>query len=100
MGDRSLDRTRCMVTRWNALTLILIFLGLGQVFEEACHGGEGSAVAVKSGDLLPYRIVAHVAIAPETRIDGRGRELLLDTWLGLVKRFVGGPWDLTIAEGD
>jgi hypothetical protein len=49
---------------------------------------------------LPYRITAHVAIAPEARIDARGRDRLIGDWRGLVRRFIGAPWELTIAEGD
>lgn len=46
----------------------------------------------------PYRIEAHVNVLPATRIDARGREVLLATWRTLVQRFVGAPWELTIAE--
>jgi hypothetical protein len=49
----------------------------------------------------PYKIIAHIGIDPETRIDSHKREALLDAWETLVERFVGPPWDLTIAsDGD
>lgn len=45
----------------------------------------------------PYRIEAHIAIEPDARIDARGRDVLLAAWRSLVHRFVGAPWELTIA---
>lgn len=51
-------------------------------------------------DMRPYKIRAWVAIAPDARLDAQGRERLLAAWRGLVRRFVGSPWDLEIAEGD
>ncbi len=48
-------------------------------------------------DRQPYKIQVHVAIDPETRIDPRRRAEVLSAWTALVRRFVGGPWDVTIA---
>jgi hypothetical protein len=42
--------------------------------------------------------VGHVAIDPEARIDERKREALLASWEALVRRFVGAPWELSVAE--
>ena len=75
------------------LTLALASIAHGQ---PAAPG----AAAPEAIDRLPYRIAAHVALAPEARIDARGRDLLLGAWRGLVQRFIGAPWELTIAEGD
>ncbi|SIN82400.1 hypothetical protein SAMN05444166_1115 [Singulisphaera sp. GP187] len=47
---------------------------------------------------LPYRIEASIRIDPKTRIDARSRDRLFTDWLALVHRFVGAPWDLTIAK--
>lgn len=49
----------------------------------------------------PYAIRAAFAIDPALRIDQAGRERLVNDWRGLVRRFVGAPWDLDIraAEG-
>ncbi len=49
-------------------------------------------------DRQPYKIQLHVAIDPETRIDPRRRAEVLSAWTALVRRFVGAPWDVTIAE--
>jgi hypothetical protein len=51
-------------------------------------------------DRLPYKIAVHLIIEPETRIDSRGRARLLGDWQALVRRFVGAPWDLTIADDE
>ncbi len=51
-------------------------------------------------ELKPYKIRAWVAVAPETRLDHRGRENLIRTWLTLTKRFIGQPWDVEVAEGE
>jgi hypothetical protein len=51
-------------------------------------------------DRLPYKIAVHLVIEPETRIDGRGRARLLGDWQALIRRFVGAPWDVTIAENE
>ena len=47
---------------------------------------------------LPYRIEASIQIDPKTRIDARSRDRLFSDWLALVHRFVGAPWDLTVAK--
>ncbi|WP_406699926.1 hypothetical protein V5E97_13870 [Singulisphaera sp. Ch08] len=47
---------------------------------------------------LPYRIEASIRIDPKTRIDARSRDRLFAEWLALVHRFVGAPWDLTVAK--
>jgi hypothetical protein len=68
----------------------------------ACAAASAAAAEAPSVAIerLPYKITAHVAIAPEARIDARGRDRLLGAWRGLVRRFVGAPWELTIAGGD
>lgn len=49
-------------------------------------------------DRQPYKIQVHVAIAPDTRIDPKRRAEVLSAWTALVRRFVGAPWDVTIAD--
>jgi hypothetical protein len=78
---------------------LLISLSSTALTEPVARKGEAPA-APEPIDRLPYRISAHLAIAPETRIDTRGREHLLGAWRGLVQRFIGAPWELSIAEGD
>lgn len=51
-------------------------------------------------DMRPYKIRAWVVIAPDARLDAQGRQRLLAAWRSLVRRFVGAPWDLEIADGD
>jgi uncharacterized protein (TIGR03067 family) len=48
----------------------------------------------------PYRIRAWVAVDARSRLDAAGRDRLVASWRALVKRFVGAPWDLDVAEGD
>lgn len=45
----------------------------------------------------PYAIRAEVAFAAGVRLDGRGRQQLLDEWRVLVGRFVGAPWQIQVA---
>jgi hypothetical protein len=47
---------------------------------------------------LPYKIDVSLIVEPETRIDSRSRDRILSDWLALTDRFVGAPWDLTIAK--
>ncbi len=49
-------------------------------------------------DRLAYKIQLHVAIDPETRLDFRRRAETLSAWTALVRRLVGAPWDVTIAD--
>src|SRR5690606_19625669 len=49
-------------------------------------------------DRQPYKIQVHVAIDPATRIDPRRRADVLSAWTALVRRFVGGPWVVAVAE--
>ncbi len=48
----------------------------------------------------PYKIRAFVSFDPMTRIDARGRERIVDVWLGLVRRMVGPAWDVEVADAD
>jgi hypothetical protein len=48
-------------------------------------------------DRQPYRIEFHLAIDPSSRIDHARREILLRQWQALVHRFIGPPWQVTIA---
>jgi hypothetical protein len=62
--------------------------------------GANAGADAETLDRLPYKISAHVAIAPSSRIDAPGRERLLDGWRVLTERLVGAPWDLSVAEGE
>jgi hypothetical protein len=82
----------------HALALVAVLAGMAHGQSTA---GTGTTTApVDAIDRLPYKITAHLAIAPEARIDTRGREQLLGAWRGLVQRFIGAPWELSIAESD
>jgi hypothetical protein len=50
-------------------------------------------------DTKPYKIRAWVTIAPGTPIDERARTGLIHQWKELIKRFVGAPWQLEVADG-
>jgi hypothetical protein len=54
----------------------------------------------ESLDRRPYKIRAWVAVDPRARLDEVGRDRLISGWQGLVRRFVGAPWDLEVAAGD
>jgi hypothetical protein len=48
----------------------------------------------------PYRIRAFVSFDPMTRIDARGRDRLVDEWLGLARRLIGPAWEVEVVESD
>jgi hypothetical protein len=90
MGDRTVVRARRLVSPTLGLLLTLAALREG--------AAAGAPAATEPIDRLPYKITVHLTIEPETRIDDRGRARLLDDWQRLVRRSIGAPWDLTIAE--
>lgn len=84
-------RSRPVVTAALALALTMTALG-------ATALGAPAGKIEPPTESLPYRIEAAIRIDPKTRIDARSRDRLLTDWLALVHRFVGAPWDLTIAK--
>jgi hypothetical protein len=46
----------------------------------------------------PYRIRAFVSFDPLTRIDDRGRDRLVDEWLGLAHRLIGPAWEVEVVD--
>ena len=49
-------------------------------------------------DRLPYAIRASVGFEAGARVDSTRRAAILDDWQGLVRRFVGEPWDLALVD--
>ena len=49
-------------------------------------------------DSLPYRIQVHLAIEPSSRIDLSVRQRIVRQWRELVRRFIGSPWVLEVAD--
>jgi hypothetical protein len=49
-------------------------------------------------ELRPYRISLHLRCEPSARVDATRRAVLLREWQVLVRRFIGAPWVVTIAE--
>jgi len=98
MENRAVVRPRRVLSRPALVVLVLGWVAAASAAPApapAPPAGQGGAI-----ERRPYRITAHVAIAPEARIDARGRDRLLGAWRTLVHRFVGSPWELTIAESD
>jgi hypothetical protein len=85
-GPRSAQRTL------RALGMMLVLTAPGS-------GPESGAPPVPI-ETRPYAIRAWIAADPETRLDPRRREALIASWRTLLRRFVGAPWDVEIAEGD
>jgi len=48
----------------------------------------------------PYAIAVHLAIDPAVRLDPKGRKALVDDWQSLIRRFVGAPWAIELADGE
>jgi hypothetical protein len=49
-------------------------------------------------ELRPYRILLYLRCAPSARVDAARRAALLRDWHVMVRRFIGAPWVVTIAE--
>ncbi len=65
------------------------------------------STAVQADDLpqppaesRPYRIKAWIAVDPAARLGPGGRDGLVVGWSTLVRRFVGAPWRVEVAEGE
>ena len=82
-----------LVSSAMAAMLLVALPLLGQPAGKASEREEAPPI-----DRQPYKIQVHVAIDPETRIDPERRAEVLSAWTALVRRFVGAPWDVTIAE--
>lgn len=82
-------------------SVVILHLAVGLVLAASgAAPAEPAPSQTTSFDRKPYKIQVHLGIEPETRIDSRMRQSLLDDWMTLVRRFVGAPWDLNIAKGD
>jgi hypothetical protein len=57
-------------------------------------------VAVEPIERRPYRIRAWVVLDPHTRLDTHGLKQLVDSWRSLVRRFVGPPWAIEMADDE
>jgi hypothetical protein len=57
-----------------------------------------SSPATESIDRRPYRISLHLGIDPSARIDEGKRGELVREWQVLVRRFIGPPWVVSVAE--
>jgi hypothetical protein len=49
-------------------------------------------------DRQSYRIRVLLSSSPGARVDGRRRETLVADWMTLVRRFVGSPWVVEVAD--
>ncbi len=56
------------------------------------------STAAESIDRQPYRISLHIGFDPSARIDLAKRASLIREWQVLVRRFIGAPWAVTIAD--
>jgi hypothetical protein len=56
-----------------------------------------SSPGTENIESLPYQIELHLSIDPSARIDATRRTLLINQWQALVKRFVGPPWNISVA---
>ena len=62
--------------------------------------GEAKAPAPTPIEERPYKIRAFISFDPMTRIDARGRDRLVDAWLGLARRMVGPAWEIQVSESE
>ncbi len=53
---------------------------------------------VEAVDRRPYRISLHIGFDPSARIDEAKSVALIREWQVLVRRFIGAPWVVTMAE--
>jgi hypothetical protein len=90
MGDRALVRQGSLVS-CALLGLTLAALGA----DPPAKGAERESL-----ERRPYTIRAWVAVDPLSRLDARGRELMLAAWRGLARRFVGPAWEVDLPAGN
>jgi len=107
MGDQAVDcqgslegalsRRACLV---GALALgACLVLGAAQPgFARQPEPALATSPATELFERRPYRISLHLAFDPAARIDERKRADLLREWQVLVRRFIGAPWVVSIAD--
>lgn len=76
----------------SVLTLTVGWLAVGSV----TSGAPTAPVETPPGQ-RPYQIEASLIIEPSARIDARSQARLVANWHALTDRFVGAPWELTVA---
>jgi hypothetical protein len=80
------------------LARLAVALGVGLALDLAGLALAQPPKAAEPLDRQPYRIRLILTIDPEARFDARRRDVLLGDWKTLVRRFVGAPWKIEVAE--
>ncbi len=83
-----------MVNR-TLLTALALFLVASSPLASARPGPPAKAEPI---DRQPYAIRAAVGFEPGTRVDDARRAAILDEWQALIRRFIGSPWVVELAD--
>ncbi|HEX3450585.1 MAG TPA: hypothetical protein VHS97_20185 [Isosphaeraceae bacterium] len=95
--EHALDRRRYRALILGPCACILLVAALpGQAREDSPAVPHASAA--EPIERRPYRISLHMAIDPSARIDLLKRADLIREWQILVRRFIGAPWIVSIAD--
>jgi hypothetical protein len=106
MGDCAVGRQRSLehalkIIYWGAIfgscaCILLLAAPSGSAQQDSPTVPEASPA--EPIERRPYRILLHVAVDPSARIDELKRSELLREWQILVRRFIGAPWVVSIAD--
>jgi hypothetical protein len=80
------------------LLLLLAWTAPGRAWGQDAPAATPAAPPKEPIERRPYRISIHMSCDPTARIDDPRRAELLREWQVLVRRFVGTPWMVSIAE--
>jgi hypothetical protein len=107
MGNHAVDRQGSLesaLRRRHALLVVVCFWAVLTVviapgaYAQQPAPAASHSPAAESIDRRPYRISLHIGFDPSARIDLAKRAGLIRDWQVLVRRFIGAPWVVTIAE--
>jgi hypothetical protein len=107
MGDCTVDRQRSLEHALKRRRYSVVLIGscacILLLVAPAGHARQDSsavpyASAAEPIERRPYRISLYMAFDPSARIDDLKRADLIREWQILVRRFIGAPWVVSIAE--
>ncbi len=99
MDDRTVVCPRPLVSGLLGLLALLLALGAAPETTGPAEVSSPTTAPRPPLDRRPYAIRAWVSVDPRARLDDRGRAEMVATWRELVRRFIGAPWSLDVAEG-
>jgi hypothetical protein len=92
-----------VVPRRSALILalgLIFYARLATAWQDPAEVSDPTAAEPIAIEERPYKIRAFVSFDSKTRIDARGRDRLVEEWLGLARRLVGPAWEIQVADSE